>query len=124
MPDFRATYRDRQKAYVNAMGLNEGDYVYLTHSARSGECGWEANWDSDLNDYIGKKMQYTTFSNGRGLMIKHASSSNGWYVPYYVVIPAGPIKAVSDNSMVLDGEVVTFTPNQIDMINERILCRK
>ena len=124
MPDFSGSYRNRQKTYMHAMGMGEGDEVYITHAVQSGAGGWGSSWDSNVNKYVNNKVKYISFENSRGIQCESLDGNHyRFLVPYFCLIPV-ELKAITANYVVLDGEQVELSPFHLKWLQENGLCRE
>lgn len=116
------TYRDRQKAYVNAMGIKEGDRVMITHQCPNHAAGWGESWY--LGVPVGAEVEYMEFCNGRGLMCRTLDRQTQFMVPYFVVVPVAPPRALTSSYAIIDGEEVELPKFALEYLQENVLCRK
>lgn len=119
----KATYKDRQKAYVSAMGLGEGDRVYVSHKVSSEAAGWQSRWDEAASSMVGKTVTYREFGNSLGLLCKEESSGYEAYLPYMCVVPITDSKPKPNIYLVMGGEDIELSPLQIERIQSMGLWR-
>lgn len=121
-------YRDRQKAYVNAFGLKEGEKVIVTHRPDTySNTGWGSGWNPEMTNMIGRTCKYKQFGNSNGLLIEDTSTKQEYYFPYFCIVPVAPIKPASGVTVVREGVEIELPPGvikQIDELLEDVLCQK
>jgi hypothetical protein len=77
----KKTYIERQRAWVEEVGLKVGDTVKILRKAEADENGWNNNWASNMDAYVGKEVKvmqlYPDADYGIGL--------GPWDYPYFVL---------------------------------------
>ncbi len=65
-------------------GLKVGDWVKIIRKAESNEAGWEANWNDNMDKYVGRNGFIRKFEDAYGMSVIF-QDGNCWNFPYFVL---------------------------------------
>lgn len=92
-------YRERENQWVNDNNIKAGSKVIVTRIATSYEDGWENNWPSDMNRFIGQictvvLIDRYNVSTGIILTLVNVDGSMTYRFPYFVLkaVDTPPLK--------------------------------
>ena len=88
--------KESYKAAQKESGIAIGDSVIVMRRAKSRENGWNADWVTGMNEFVGKTCEVIKQSSHSGFLLESLSSYTHWWFPYFVLQPEHTKKSFLD----------------------------